>query len=355
MRKIIISIVFLLAGINAAVFAQCDPQFGLTPTYTGTTTVNGTQTILVGQTGQLTFDFGVGTDPTCDASNGNLPGSVTITLSFTNNYAPTSAADISGPQAALYDWVWDDATKTLIGTNNAAIPVGALAAFTVNVTGLVETPAEGAPLTTLNWFSDSNPPVTNLDVSNDILSVGLNVDAALPVTLVSFAVSKEGKTAALKWATTMETNSDRFEIQRSLAGKDWQMIGTVASHGESTTEKKYTFTDRNPANGENLYRLKMIDKDQTFAYSRIQSVKFEGGSAGDMSVYPNPSIDKLHIRNFSNVKAVVITDMSGHTVLQSGFMATDEINVQGLASGIYAVKVTRTDGSFNTQKIVIGK
>ncbi len=100
------------------------------------------------------------------------------------------------------------------------------------------------------------------------------VENPLPVTLTSFIATKEGQTAQLKWSTTEETNSDRFEIERSQNGKNWDLIGTQKSNGESTSLKNYTFSDVKPLNGENLYRLKMIDRDATYAYSRIQSLTF---------------------------------------------------------------------------------
>lgn len=353
MKKLVLAILFT-ASIPYAVFAQCDPGFGPTPTFVGTSTVAGVPTLLVGESGTLNFTFGVGTDPTCNAGAGNIPGNIVITISFTNNYGPASAADISGPQASLYDWVWDAPGRTMIGINNAPIPVGPAAAFTVNVKGLVITPGNIGPPSTLNWFSESNPPITNDLTGDDSRSLGLNVDAALPVTLTSFMAAREGKQANLNWATTMETNSDRFEVERSLNGKNWDKIGIVASHGESSSLKNYTFTDRTPSEGENLYRLRMIDKDGTFEYSRIRAVSFEGLNK-DLSVYPNPAVEKITIRDFEKVSLVEITDMNGRVVMRSAKMTTGEIQVKSLSTGSYLVKITHADGGVSTQKILIGK
>ncbi|MBE9461416.1 T9SS type A sorting domain-containing protein [Dyadobacter subterraneus] len=351
--KKLISGAFLLIFLQTAVFAQCNPQFGAA-TYTGTSVVSGVQTVGLNETGQLHFSFGVGSDPACNSGAGNTPGTITMTISFSNSYGPASAADISGPQASLYDWIWDPASHTLIGLNNAPIPLGAPADFTVNVKGLALTPGVVAPLTTLNWFSETNPPITNTMTGDDINSVGLNVDTALPVTLVNFAANKEGKLANLKWSTTMETNSDRFEIEHSLNGKNWNKIGTVTSNGESSSLKSYSFTDKNPADGENLYRLRMVDRDATFAYSRIISLAFDSLNA-DMSVYPNPATDKIILRDFSNITKVLISDMNGRTVLQSDKTASGEINVKNLPTGTYAVKIIRSDGGISTQKLAVVK
>jgi len=153
----------------------------------------------------------------------------------------------------------------------------------------------------------------------------------------------------------METNSDRFEVEKSLNGKNWNKIGSVASNGESNSLRNYSYVDTNPSNGENLYRLRMVDKDQTFAYSRIQGVKFAGLGESDLSVYPNPTVDVLKIRDYSQVTKVSIFDMNGRAVLESGATATGEINVRNLTSGIYLVRVSRANGLTSSQKIVVGK
>lgn len=173
----------------------------------------------------------------------------------------------------------------------------------------------------------------------------------LPVTLTTFTVAKEGEAALLNWATTSETNSDRFEIERSQNGKQWGVIGTKKSNGESTSIKTYNFVDSEPLNGENLYRLKMVDLDGTFAYSRIESISFEGLAA---SFYPNPVAEKLIIKSndFNKVKSVMIFDASGRTVYQSLTVPSREINVENLSSGIYLVQMVRTNGTVVTSKIV---
>lgn len=197
-----------------------------------------------------------------------------------------------------------------------------------------------------DWIDDG--------VFNNTTSAVTVIDKPLPVTLVSFSAMKESGTAFLKWSTTFETNSDHFEVQRSSNGKNWNQIGIVASNGESTSLKNYSFTDTKPLSGENLYRLKMIDKDQSFAYSRIQGVRFEG-TVQDLSVYPNPSADFVYIRDAGNVEKVSVTDLKGNTVYQSGELEKGEINVKNLLAGPYAVKVLRKNGQTTVQKIIVVK
>lgn len=88
---------------------------------------------------------------------------------------------------------------------------------------------------------------------------------ALPVTLVDFDAVGLVKTAVLSWSTTFETNSGSFDIERSIDGKQWVKLGSVNAQGESKSMHHYTITDKSPqqggpSHGENLYRLKMLDR-----------------------------------------------------------------------------------------------
>ena len=182
--------------------------------------------------------------------------------------------------------------------------------------------------------------------------------APLPVTLVAFTAQAEGNTVMLNWSTTEENNSDRFEIQRSANGKSWAKIGIVKSQGESAVLQEYSFVDLAPSLGgrtspENLYRLKMVDKDETFAYSRIRTVRFDSGQ--DLVAYPNPARDNLLIKNYDQVKQATLINSSGQKVLGTGQVSANGIDVGKLTPGTYLLTIALFDGTLNTHKIVISK
>ncbi|MCF0072749.1 T9SS type A sorting domain-containing protein [Dyadobacter sp. CY261] len=180
----------------------------------------------------------------------------------------------------------------------------------------------------------------------------ITVDVSLPVTLVNFRVNNEGNAALLEWATSEETNSDCFEIQRSADGKSWAKIGKVPSQGESKILRSYSFVDDTPFYGENLYRLRMVDADGTFAFSSISSVHFGGIP---LYVYPNPVAVSFSIKgeaeSFSDLS---ILDLSGKVIYEKR-SEEKAVDVSGLPNGFYVVRVTMRDGGTWTQKIMIRK
>jgi len=54
---------------------------------------------------------------------------------------------------------------------------------------------------------------------------------------LNFTASLQKNAALLKWSTAFEQNSDRFEIEKSIDGSNWNKIGTVRAAGNSSTIK----------------------------------------------------------------------------------------------------------------------
>ena len=133
----------------------------------------------------------------------------------------------------------------------------------------------------------------------------------VPVELVSFTAEFINKEVLLKWTTATETNNQGFEVERKVSSgqtsaSNWEKIINIAGYGTTTEPKSYSFTDENVTNGRYTYRLKQMDFDGTFEYSREVDV--------DVSVpyqfalgqnYPNPfnpvTIIKYSIPQSSNV------------------------------------------------------
>ncbi|OJV15179.1 MAG: hypothetical protein BGO21_04840 [Dyadobacter sp. 50-39] len=196
-------------------------------------------------------------------------------------------------------------------------------------------------------YSDAGPDKSEDNKGDgDFWIIKLSADP-LPVTLATFSASKEGSTTLLQWKTTSEAASSEFEIQHSLDGKQWNAIGSVAAAGESNTDKKYQFVDTKPVSGHNnLYRLKMVDIDGSFALSSIKSLIFGQGDAGRL--YPNPAVAgqlTVDVKNWKFVKTIQISSINGQTVYNSGKNPQPTIDISHLSAGIYLLKVSKNDGT----------
>ncbi|REA63279.1 hypothetical protein DSL64_06595 [Dyadobacter luteus] len=183
----------------------------------------------------------------------------------------------------------------------------------------------------------------------------------LPVTLTSFVAkaTSEGKlsTVDVKWSTTAETNSEKFEVEKSADAKNWQLAGTKAAAQNSDVLNNYSFTDLSPLGGKSYYRLKMVDLDGSFAYSKIVGVQLEGSNI-QMNLFPNPVAQQLFVQEEGQqtVKEVTIFNNAGNVVSFNKEVAADKgVDVKSLLTGTYLVRVTVNDGSHYTHRIVIAR
>ncbi len=117
----------------------------------------------------------------------------------------------------------------------------------------------------------------------------------LPVELLSFTGKAVEKDNVLSWITETEINSDVFEVERSINGRDYISIGTVRAQGESLTTSKYSFIDIEPLDYA-YYRLKMVDLDQSYEYSNTVLIeRNRKNSFMISSIRPIPTSDRVTI------------------------------------------------------------
>jgi hypothetical protein len=112
----------------------------------------------------------------------------------------------------------------------------------------------------------------------------------LPIRLAYFTASaNQQQQVELNWATSLEENFEKFVIQRSQNGTQFEDIGEKNALGKNIldVETKYTFVDTEPVIGFNYYRLKAIDLDGQFEIFDVVVIRIEGEKK--LSVYPNPS------------------------------------------------------------------
>lgn len=173
---------------------------------------------------------------------------------------------------------------------------------------------------------------------------------SLPVKLVKFEGKNTGEGNALIWATTSEVNSDYFGVERAVDGKNFKEISRVSGAGNSAVTNEYGFTDRSYTSGSNYYRLKQVDRDGTYAYSRIIYIDAKNGLVS--KIYPNPVQSLLTVEipdegmkqvtvKIVSASGVVITQKENVKV-QQGVLHHD---VSKLIPGVYQIIVIGKDGA----------
>ncbi len=147
------------------------------------------------------------------------------------------------------------------------------------------------------------------------------MNGGVPVELASFTAEEYGGSVMLSWVTATETNNRGFEVERARhpeqttrhpelvsgsPGSPWQTIGFVQGNGTTTEPHSYSFTDdlsgmlsgsgnaqpgAGPTSGTGtyFYRLKQIDFDGGFQYSKTVAVSISSPAKYSLEQnYPNP-------------------------------------------------------------------
>jgi uncharacterized protein (TIGR02145 family) len=170
-----------------------------------------------------------------------------------------------------------------------------------------------------------------------------------PVELNLFNAVPNERTVQLNWETKTEKNSNKFTIERRLSGTQWATIGSVTAANLSNSPKQYRFSDRNLQAGRYAYRLKMIDNDGTFDYSKI--VEIEVAVPGNFELsqnYPNPFNPTTKINYtlpFDSKVTMEVYNLNGIKICQlvnedqsAGYFSVDfnSASLKGaLSSGVY--------------------
>ena len=221
-------------------------------------------------------------------------------------------------------------------------------------------------------ISDNNlPPAANLTVfltypgatggaagSGASGSVMCNVPSSkpLPVILSGFAIQRNNNNVSATWQTQQEINSSRFEIERAYHNASFQKIGSVVAAGSSNLLKTYSFSDNsNTSRNVSFYRIKMIDKDGSFAYTETKSVKGSGAKS-DFIIFPNPSHGnaKITISDLSEPTEIQLLDVTGRLVKSVIVNYTNTTDINNLQKGSYFVRtIGKVTGETNVRKLSV--
>lgn len=187
-------------------------------------------------------------------------------------------------------------------------------------------------------------------------------NSLLPVTLTAFSVSCKVDYVLLSWTTESEQDAEKFIIEKSINGYDWNVLGSVPAQGNSSIETNYQFEDPNPRAQITYYRLRQVDFNGEEEVFDAQSLKACGDTNNEIAVnshnngqyqislqsdQPQEVVANLYSMNGQKVRDTrVLTVESGNNV----FLFNDD----HVSSGVYMIHLEGTT-IFYTHKILIHK
>ncbi len=224
--------------------------------------------------------------------------------------------------------------------------------------------ATGSNVYTTGYFSltaDFNP---DPGVVNNLVSAGghdifygkydMSACGVLPVGILNFSGYMKGNENLLEWTTSSEISNDYFIVERkgdassnrSIRESAWEETGKVKGAGNSTAKQNYSFSDQHPVAGMNYYRLKQIDFDGNFSYSKTISIKSTINHQS-LTIYPVPSDKELNYEFYSDENSLInvsVMDVLGNIIMQEQTQAKRgvnklKLNIEKLSEGVYFLRI----------------
>jgi hypothetical protein len=181
---------------------------------------------------------------------------------------------------------------------------------------------------------------------------------ALPVKLLDFTGSLNGNAIVLKWSTSSESNSKNFEVERSGDGISFSKIGVVAAAGNSSINRYYAFNDPSIVTDNNYYRLKQVDLDNKYEYSKVILVK--NTVATNFRVINNPFHNQIDVdfgKAQSGKAEITLMDVAGKEIYRSvsDLSSQSKFSIyfdgRNISAGIYMLKIKTLTGQFTARVI----
>ncbi len=142
--------------------------------------------------------------------------------------------------------------------------------------------------------------------------------APLPVRWLSFSLHAQAGGIVLDWQTTTEQNNDYFAIERSLDNQKFIEIGRIQGKGDTPGTHTYSFKDQEKPKSTAYYRLRQVDQDGRFSFSRVLAYHPEG--AHGMRIHPHPIRDgrlRVYVPEHFTRLSVELWTMQGQRLWQT--------------------------------------
>lgn len=179
----------------------------------------------------------------------------------------------------------------------------------------------------------------------------------LPVSSLNLKAYLQNKQIVIEWTGAYNANNSAYEIERSVNGREFAVIGTVRQQS-GYNSVNYSFTDPQPVSGFNYYRLKQFANDNRVLCSGITRVQYDPSADATAITYPNPAHGQAKTIVTATAEKdikIMLFDNSHKPVLVKNIHLLKGCNeivwdITRLPAGCYYVGTT--DGYLRSEKLV---
>jgi hypothetical protein len=196
---------------------------------------------------------------------------------------------------------------------------------------------------------------TNASGGNEwigIDDIGLGGAGLLPIRFSDFTSTLKNNSVLLNWKATTDDVAEYFDIEKSFDGTNFKKLTTILSKGIG--DFNYDYLDNNLVEGNNFYRLKLVNRDGAFKYTNIEKAVYLEKKITQINLYPKISFSNINVEITSSKKTeatLQIANSLGGIVQKSvvNLISGENKfpnNINNLSTGIYFIRINVNGETF---------
>lgn len=210
----------------------------------------------------------------------------------------------------------------------------------------------GEPDSTYSFYIKSSDKVGNTEDKDPIAEAIVTLRGPLAVLFGRLTAQNTGEnTNSLQWNTFDEDPDDYFVIERSSNGTDFIGIYQVNAKGGPSV---YDHLDSDPIQGNNYYRIKIVNNNGMISYSNTVIIK--NGKKSVIQVFPNPVSGTLSVQipgSINQSEKLLLYNSFGQKVGEQRITSNLVlIEMTHLSTGLYHLVYKNKEGKAERFKIV---
>jgi hypothetical protein len=268
----------------------------------------------------------------------NLTGDDTSELYLSTSSSSASMVRI----ASISGWTTEyDYTKYASQTSaNITLQAGQLYYFEMR-----QVEAGGGDGWNIFWKTPTNATWQIIPSQNLARPCFNNIFAATSNNLFTFAAKADINQAKLQWVSNGGLKNDYYEVERANDLGNFEKLGTVNGSTGKTEAESFTFTDVNPLEGDNFYRIKTVENNGTIKFSSVETVTFSKNTEG-VRLFPNPANDYVDVdlKKYDGLQVTITVYNQFGKLLQTAQIerastAPFRLEFGDVATGSYMIRV----------------
>lgn len=274
-----------------------------------------------------------------NTSNALPAGTCKIKIGLGSKLIMDPAFDLAGIMAGNY-FLWTSETSggqvQVTGSLISQLPANFSSTANLRVMGSL---AGSSTITTNFLVTNHNSQVTLSDEnpSNNNAFLAYSIITPVPVTFTKISATNKLCGIDVNFSTEKEIQVLKYEIEVSIDGIHYSKKGELPAANSPNYSYHFSLNDSTTANS--LYiRIKSVDRDGKFQYSRSAAVSGKCDGAFEISIYPNPVAKNKEVQ--INTKAGIFNGDYSILVynIQGGLVARDVISLTNTRQFSYSIR-----------------